>query len=184
MLLRPEVISTKADQLIKRCQTRDALVIAGEIGIYLHSMDNLESLLGMYTCRYRERHILLNAKMDKPLMQMVCAHEIGHDRLHRRLAAGNRALQEFTLFDMRSETEYEANAFAAHLCIDDDELTELLRTGVDIVQASAVLGVNVNLTLIKLHEWIRMGRQLDLPYLPQADFLRKIAAENREFYTE
>ena len=34
-------------------------------------------------------------------------------------------LQEFTLFDMRSEMEYEANAFAAHLRIDSEELLEL-----------------------------------------------------------
>ena len=44
-------------------------------------------------------------------------------------------LQEFTLFDMRSEMEYEANAFAAHLRIDSEELLELAGHGYDVVQA-------------------------------------------------
>ena len=58
-------------------------------------------------------------------MQMVCGHEIGHDTFHRDLAKGNVPLPEFVLFDMRTKHEYEANAFASHLIIDDDELTVL-----------------------------------------------------------
>lgn len=83
-------------------------------------------------------------------------------------------LQEFTLFDMRSEMEYEANAFAAHLRIDSEELLELAGRGYDVVQLSSIMGTNVNLVLIKLNELNRMGLRLDLPYVPRSDFLKNV----------
>lgn len=57
--------------------------IARELGIHLHFPDNLNDLLGMYTYRHKERHILLNSNMEYLIMQMVCGHEIGHDSTSR-----------------------------------------------------------------------------------------------------
>ena len=37
--------------------------IARELGIHLHFLDNLNDLLGMYTYRHKERHILLNSNI-------------------------------------------------------------------------------------------------------------------------
>ena len=64
---------------------------------------------------------------------------------------------------MRTKHEYEANAFASHLIIDDD-----------VVQLSAAMGTNINLMLIKLNELNRMGWQLNLPYVPHSDFLKNV----------
>jgi len=108
---------------------------------------------------------------------MVCGHEIGHDCLHRKQAKGASGLQEFTLFDMRNEMEYEANAFSAHLRIDDDELMALMKQGYDVVQLSSIMETNVNLMLIKLNELNRMGWQLNLPYVPRSDFLKNVKPE-------
>lgn len=177
MLLRPELIHRKATDIVKGCGTRNTERIARELGIYVHYLNDLDALLGMYTYRHKERHILLNANMENLVKQMVCGHEIGHDCLHRALAKGASGLQEFTLFDIRNETEYEANAFSAHLCIDDEELIDLMREGYDVVQLSSIMGTNVNLMLIKLNELNRLGWQLNLPYVPHADFLRKVRPE-------
>lgn len=54
-------------------------------------------------------------------------------------------LQEFTLFDMRNEMKYEANAFSAHLGINNEELFELVGQGYDVVQLSSIIGTNINL---------------------------------------
>ena len=70
--------------------------------------------------------------------------------------------------------EYEANAFAAHLRIDSEELLELAGRGYDVVQLSSIMGTNVNLVLIKLNELNRMGLRLDLPYVPRSDFLKNV----------
>jgi Zn-dependent peptidase ImmA (M78 family) len=67
------------------------------------------------------KRILLNSNMDYITVQMVCGHEIGHDALHREQSKIGMELQKFTLFDIRNETKYEANAFAAHLRIDSEE---------------------------------------------------------------
>ena len=133
-----------------------------------------KELLGMYSYQHKERHILLNSNMDYITTQMVCGHEIGHDVLHREQAKVGMGLQEFTLFDMRNEMEYEANAFSAHLRIDNEELFELMGQGYDVVQLSSIMGTNINLTLIKLNELNRMGCQLNLPYIPRSDFLKNV----------
>ena len=177
MLIHSEEIHKKATRIVKTCGTRDTLRIAKELGIYLHFVDGFSELLGMYTYRHKERHILLNSHMEDMVLQMVCGHEIGHDRLHRSLAREKNSLPEFVLFDMRTRHEYEANAFAAHLIIDDDELIYNLEQGYDVVQLSAVMGTNINLMLIKLNELNRLGWQLNLPYIPHSDFLRKIRPE-------
>ena len=131
----------------------------------------------MYTYRHKERHILLNANMEHMVMQMVCGHEIGHDTLHRALAKANNSLPEFVLFDMRTKHEYEANAFAAHLLIDEDELIEYLREGYDVVQLSGMMNTNINLMLVKLNEMNRMGWRLNIPYVPRSDFLKDVSHE-------
>lgn len=107
MIIRSEEIYKKANSIVRSCGTRDTLKIARELGIYVHYIDTLNDLLGMYTYRHKERHILLNSGMEHMVMQMVCGHEIGHDVFHRDLAKKGNALPEFTLFDMRSKPEYE-----------------------------------------------------------------------------
>ena len=74
--------------------------------------------------------------------------------------------------------EYEANAFAAHLLIDDEELVHYLKQGYDVAQLSAAMNTNINLMLIKLNEMNRMGRNYELPYVPHADFLKSIKPES------
>mgnify|MGYP001040135445 FL=1 len=78
---------------------------------------------------------------------------------------------------MRTKHEYEANAFASHLIIDDDELIDLMKQDYDVVQLSAAMGTNINLMLIKLNELNRMGWQLNLPYVPHPDFLKNVRPE-------
>lgn len=68
---------------------------------------------------------------------------------------------------MRTKHEYEANAFASHLIIDDDELIDLMKQDYDVVQLSAAMGTNINLMLIKLN----------LPYVPHSDFLKNVRPE-------
>ena len=170
LLQRAETIYHKANELVRRYGTRDTLRIACEIGIYVHHIDDFKELLGMYSYQHKERHILLNSNMDYITTQMVC----GHDALHRERAKVGMGLQEFTLFDMRNEMEYEANAFSAHLRINNEELFELMGQGYDVVQLSSIMETNINLMLIKLNELNRMGCQLNLPYLPHSDFLKNI----------
>ena len=78
---------------------------------------------------------------------------------------------------MRTAMEYEANAFAAHLLIDDDELNSYLQQGYDVAQLASAMNTNINLMLIKLNEMNRMGRNYHLPYIPHADFFKNVKPE-------
>lgn len=103
---------------------------------------------------------------------MVLAHEIGHDIYHRDLA--KNGLKEFTLFNMKNDTEYVANAFAAHLLLDNDEVLELARDGYDVVQIAGMLNSDINLLLIKMQEMNNMGYNFNVPCHPERNFLKKI----------
>ena len=48
----------------------------------------LGSLKGFYLFENNRRYIIINKSLDKLLQQTVCAHEFGHDMLHRELSAG------------------------------------------------------------------------------------------------
>ena len=164
-------IYEKAHRLIKRCGTSDPVRIAERSGIMVRDVPDLTGLLGMYVYRWKHRIILMNPNVSSTLYKMVLAHEIGHDQLHRDLAAQGD-LKEFELFNMVNATEYEANAFAAHMLIDEDDMTELFRNGYDLAQAAGALKVNINLLLIKAQEMNRLGMDLRLPYDLDARFFR------------
>lgn len=59
MLQKAEAIYHKANELVRRCGTRDTLRIASEIGIYIHQIGDFKELLGMYSYQHKERHILI-----------------------------------------------------------------------------------------------------------------------------
>lgn len=119
--------------------------------------------------------MFLNDRMDEYLTQMVAGHELGHDVFHRDLAKGE-GLREFELFRMTSTTEYEANAFCAHILIDSNECFEYARNGYDVVTIAKLMNSEINLMLIKLQEMIRLGYDLRLPMEPRSDFFKSIRA--------
>lgn len=165
-------IYSKATDIVKQTGTHNPMKIASETGVMLRYSEELDKLLGLYTYRWKHRIILLNDKMDEIMAKMVCAHELGHDALHRDLAKGE-GLKEFVLFNMKDNTEYEANAFAAHTLIDDDEVYSLSREGYDVVQMAKQLKVNINLILIKLQELNKIGYNFRVPREADSLFFRK-----------
>ena len=61
------------------------------------------------------------------MLRIVCAHELGHDQRHRKLAQAN-SLHEFMLYDMTTRPEYEANIVVAEILIDNEELLDYIYT--------------------------------------------------------
>ena len=79
----------------------------------------------MYRVIKRSRFIFINENLSGRMQRIVCAHELGHDQLHRNLAKGS-AIQEFMLYDMTTKPEYEANIVAAEILLDTDEILEYI----------------------------------------------------------
>ena len=175
-MIDSEGIYKKANSLVQFHGTRNPIMISKASGIDVVPVDDFKDLLGMYVYRWKHRVIFLNNRMDPYLTKMVCSHELGHDIYHRPLAKEG-GMREFELFRMQSSTEYEANAFAAHLLIDTDECLEYAREGYDVVQIARMMNSEINLMLIKLQELNRLGYNLRLPMEPRSDFFKKIRAD-------
>ena len=100
--MNAEQLSKVGSDLVRRCGTRDPFQIAKELGIIvLDDCENFGQLKGMYRVVKKNRFIFLNQDLSPQTKRIVCAHEIGHDRLHRALAKGD-GLQEFVLYKMNS----------------------------------------------------------------------------------
>ncbi len=168
-------IYKKAQKLIRSHGTNDPFRIAQESGIEVIYTDYFKDLLGMYLCKYKNRCIILNSNMDEHLTRMVMAHELGHDRLHREIAK-KEGLKEFALFRMKDNTEYEANAFAAHILLDTNEVLNLCIDGYTVSEIAGLMNTEINLVLIKVQEMIRLGSNLTLPLDTRGDFLKNIKA--------
>lgn len=166
-------IYKQANKIVRQCGTRNAKKIAQDLGIMISYTDEFQNLLGLYTIQWKHRIILLNNRLDEYMEQMVLAHEIGHDRRHRDLAINN-GLREFVLFNMKDTVEYEANAFAAHLLLSDEEIYSLARQEMDVVQIAQAMKSNINLVLIKLQEMNKIGSDFKLPFDPDSKFFKKI----------
>ena len=140
-------IYSKATEMVKQTGTRNPMKIASEIGVMLRYSEELDKLLGLYTYRWKHRIILLNDKMEE--------------------------IMAFVLFNMKDTTEYEANAFAAHLIIDDDDIYSMSKEKYDVVQMAKMLNVNINLVLIKLQELNKLGYDFRVPCEADSFFFRK-----------
>ena len=173
-------IYRQAKSLIRRCGTRDPEQIVKCLGIMLLYEDSFTNLLGMYTYRWKTRIMVLNPNLDDPLKKMVLAHELGHDQCHRDMARKGLPLQEISLFKTKSTTEYEANAFAAHLLIDTDEFLALAKEGYCCSQIAKQMSVDINLLLIKTQELNRLGFELHMPLETDGEFLKKIKGSQLE----
>ncbi len=88
----------------------------------------LGGLKGFYICEKGKRYIVINEELDEIMTNVVCAHELGHDMLHREMSEGG--IRESTLFLKNNSTEREANLFAAEVLIPDSVFFEALE-GVD-----------------------------------------------------
>lgn len=132
---------------------------------------NLNKMKGMYTIIKRNRIIIINDNMPERMQQMVCAHELGHDALHRQFAKDG-GLREFMLYDMKSRPEYEANMYAADLLLDDEEIMELAKCGYDMQQVAGMLNTDINLIGLKMASMNYRGFDLRIGIEPKSDFLR------------
>lgn len=150
----------KANSIYKKYETRDPFKIAKRMGIHMIYRDDFTSLYGMYAFVLKNRFIFINSNISKEKQKIVCAHELGHDILHKDIAK-KQVLQEFALYDMQMRTEYEANVFAANLLIDEDDMFDCIASGYDSMQIANILKCDVNLVAIKTDCLIRKGYKLN-----------------------
>lgn len=155
-----ENLSKVGSDLVRRCGTRDPFRIARELGIEVLFCEDFGPLKGMYRVIKRNRFIFINRDLNERMRRIVCAHELGHDQLHRHLAVGN-SLQEFMLYDMTTKPEYEANIVAAEILLDTDELLEYVYSyGYTSEQIARNMDTDINLVALKIAHLAETGHKL------------------------
>ena len=164
-------LSEVGERLVRRCGTRDPFEIARQLGIEVLFCPDFGSMKGMYRVVNRNRFIFLNRDLTPQMQSIVCAHELGHDQLHRDLAK-NGALQEFMLYDMTTKPEYEANIVAAEILLDTDEVLDYVYNfGYTSEQIAKAMSTDINLVALKVAHLAESNRGLR-PIGHRADFLK------------
>ena len=83
--------------------------------------DRFKSLKGFCFISCQTTYVVINTFLADAVKQIVAAHELAHIVLHRNQLK-IAPMKDTVLYDMASQTEYEANLFAADLLLDDEEI--------------------------------------------------------------
>lgn len=161
-------IISLANEIRKKSKGRDIFEIAENSGAKVWHRP-LGGLKGFYICENGSRYIVINEALDKMTAQVVCAHELGHDMLHRDLSVGG--IRENTMFLDSNRTEREANLFAAEILITDKAIVSELRFTNSPEAAAFELGVPVELLQYKLEILAHKGYDVNFSAVNN-DFLK------------
>ena len=165
-------ISSVADGLRHKYQTRDPFGICGALGVRIRYKDLGTGVKAYYFYQSRIRNIILNNRVSKIVRRILTAHELGHDRLHKEIAM-LKGFREIELFDTVQPAEYEANLFAAELLIGDDDLLKLLNDeDKSFFGVARELRVPADLLDFKFRVLKHKGYRLNAPYIANGDFLK------------
>ena len=167
-----DYITSIADGLIHKYQTRDPYEICGALGVRIRLHDLGRHVKAYYICQSRIRNIVLNTRVSDIARRILAAHELGHDRLHQKIAM-LRGFQEVELFDMALPAEFEANIFAAELLIDDDELLGMLNDeDKSFFGVARELYIPAELLDFKFRVLKHKGYRIEAPLIAHGDFLK------------
>lgn len=173
--MRNRWIYEKVNQLIKTYRSRDPEELIKRLNIHIQYIDATKSLLGMYKIILKNRFIFLPTNVGS-LRKTVLAHELGHDQLHRKECLNGASFHESRIFNPTNQYELEANIFAAHLLIPDEDVLKMIRFAKSDQELSNALEVDINLLNLKISEMAKMNL-LDLDQsrieAPDSAFLKQ-----------
>lgn len=109
-----EKIKKLVYELVKKYETNSPIELCNKIGIGVCVTDLPETTKGFF---YKENQsskmvILLNEKLDKELLNIVCAHELGHALMHSNVNCIKE--ESNNSFDLK-KFEKEADYFSFYL---------------------------------------------------------------------
>jgi len=150
LIIHSEHAIKKAEEILDRFGTRDPSCIADELGIFVFPR-KFKNQNAAYTVIEHNRYIFIKEDLDPVTYNLILLHEIGHDVLHRKEAIVRGGFHEKNPFDLSScRMEYEANLFAAHISVPDDELKECVERGYTIEQIARILQSDPYLVRLKM----------------------------------
>lgn len=98
--------------LVKKYRTNCPFDIAGSLGIHIRYANLGATTKGLYYRKLRRRFIIIHNGLSPEWERYVCAHELGHDRLHKGIS---RFFMEEHSYFCPGKFEQQANRFAVLL---------------------------------------------------------------------
>lgn len=111
-IIRGDDVDQIINRLTRSFKTNDPFTIASGINILIRFEDLPPGTRGIYYRILRRRFIVLDSKLCDLWQRFVCAHELGHDRLHPDIS--RFWFDQNTLFHA-GKFERQANQFAVRL---------------------------------------------------------------------
>lgn len=176
-------IRKKVRGLVRKYRTSDPSELCECMGILLCSENfgtSASSIKAMTMTFARITIIQYNKNLKGPVLRFITAHELGHAVLHR-----NMRHLDTGLFDDVSQTEREANLFAAELLFGDSgQLLEKMKNCEQtLFQFAAGYEVPYELLAYKLEIMEDEGFEVpSLPYEPDNRFLGSISGQYTGYY--
>ena len=132
-------IKALVSKIKRRHGSGDPFKIADELGMVVIFAPLVE-VRGMRQNVHRRTVIYVNSELDEKQQSLVCAHELGHHFLHRKL---NRLFMDRNTTMVTGKYENEAYQFALELLYSDEELQSFLERAV--TDAAQYMGVSIRL---------------------------------------
>ena len=126
-------------KLIRRHRTRDPFELMDAMHVQVRFYYDLTGTKGFTRYFLRQYFVGINGNLSASEQRVVAAHELGHIVLHAE-ALKTAPLFDTAVYDKRSNTEYEANLFAAELLIPDEDVLECLKEHT-FFETAAILNV-------------------------------------------
>ena len=145
--MNTERIREKVFLLKKKYRSDDPYTVIQSLGILL-TFENLGTLNGYYTKKYRIKHIHINEYLSELQQKFACAHELGHAILHPN---SNTPFLTRSTYLSVNKLESEANKFAVEFLIPDDLIYEYAYScGYTTDQIGRILGYQKELIELRL----------------------------------
>ena len=118
-------------------------------------------------------YVMISSFLSDEEKRIVAAHELGHVILHRAQLKLAPMKDEY-LYNMKDNTEYQANLFAADLLLEDEEIDKMSKNeDLDYFGFCSSLYSSPELMSFKLYSLIQRGQAYQMPMELQSNFLAK-----------
>lgn len=167
-------IFQSVEKLVRRYQTRDPFELLDALNVVVRETDQYQHLKGYCFLSCKTYYVIISDFLSEEEKRIVAAHELGHIILHKRQLQV-APMKDSVLYDMRDNTEYEANLFAADLLLPDEDVAHTSKNeDLNYFGMCSTLYTTPELMSFKLYSLIRRGNsQYNMPMAIDSKFLGK-----------
>ena len=161
--MRKTYLYDEVERLVRKCKSRNPFDILSALNVVVMESNAYQKLKGYCFSANRTIYVVINDSLHPSEKNMVAAHELAHIVLHRKMLR-LAPMKDNILYDMTSETEYEANLFAADLLITDDVISDMSKDAdMDYFRMCQTLSISPDLMSFKLFSLIKRGYAYPMP---------------------